>query len=152
MLALVSSPVTTPHFSFDTKPAKALRGATLTDVVWNLHSILVNPASKLGEVKSAKQRMLRVLEETKNLPLPRMIAAPPTLPSDREKEKIVTVELPDGSSVCKPCKRLVTPALSQSQASFTKKARASSSRSFRTKRSDIRRGTVSSHKVPKISQ
>jgi hypothetical protein len=49
-----------PRFRFATKPVQALVGPALTNLIWNLHSILVNQASKSGEVKSAKQRMLRV--------------------------------------------------------------------------------------------
>jgi hypothetical protein len=147
MLALVSSPATMPRFSFDTNPAKALRGAALTDAIWTLHSILVNPASKLDEVKSAKRRMLNVIEETKRFPLPQMIVPPITLPPEREDEEIAPVELPDDTLVCTTCKRPVVPAFVQSRTAFTKKGRASSSRSFRAKRSDTRRGIATSENL-----
>jgi hypothetical protein len=135
MLALLSSPGTMPRLSFDMKPAKTLRGAALTDFIWNLHSILVNPASKLDEVKSAKQRMLRVLDGTTKTPLPQMVVAAATPPPQSGEEGI---ELPANTT-----KRPVTPAFARSWTTFTKKARASSSRSFRAKPSDTRSRSAS---------
>lgn len=137
-----------PRFSFATKPVQALVGPALADLIWNLHSILVNPASKSGEVKSAKQRMLRVLEEAKKFSLPQMIVAPITLPPEGEEEEAVRAQLPDEAALCETCQRPVTPTFSSARTLFPKAARASSSRSFRAKHSDTRRGTASSHTAP----
>ena len=134
-----------PRFRFTKKPAKAMRGATLTDVVWNLHAILTNPAAKPDEAKAAKHRMLQVLEETARVPLPQMFVRPITLPPEREEEKIAVEELPDEPLVCTTFERPIVPAFVRNQTAFTKKSRASSSRSFRAQNSDTRRGTASAH-------
>lgn len=131
MLALATTPATMPRFSFTRKPVKARRDATLTDVVWNLHAMLTNPAAKPDEAKAAKDRMLRVLETTTRAPLPQMIVPPITLPPEREEEKIAVEELPHETVVCTTCERPIAPAFIQNQTAFTKKSRASSSRSFR---------------------
>jgi hypothetical protein len=91
MTALLASPATAFHFSFDLKPAGILQDATLTNRIWNLHSILVNPASKRDEVKSAKERMLTVLKETRRVPLSQMSVPSMTLPPGRGEEKILAM-------------------------------------------------------------
>jgi hypothetical protein len=131
MHALITSPATMRSFSFYTKPAKALRDAALMDVIGNLHSIFVNPASKPDEVKSAKQRMLRVLREAKHFPLPQMIGTP----AERERE-IVRTQLPDETTFFRTCPSPVTRTFSSERTLFPQTVRASYSRSSRAKQSD----------------
>lgn len=128
MLALVSFPTTKPGFGFDPKPATALGGGALADFIWDCHSTIVNPASKLVEIKRAKQRMLRVLDETTKFRLPQMVVAA-AAPAPQSGEE--GIELPADTT-----KRPATPAFARSWTDFTKKAQASSSRSFRAKPSD----------------
>jgi hypothetical protein len=147
MLAFVSSPTTMPRFLFGSSEATALNRARLTDVIWGLHSILVNPVSKLDELKNAKRRMLRVLDETTNFPLPHLVVAASTLRPESGEEGIASFELPDDTT-----KRPVAPAFARSWTTFTEKARASSSRSFRAKPSDTRSRSASSRPASEISQ
>jgi hypothetical protein len=131
-----------PRFLFGSSAATALSPARLTDVVSGLHSILVNPASKLDELKNAKRRMLRVLDETTKFPLPQLVVAAATLPLEGAEEGITSFELPDDTT-----KRPAAPAFARSWTTFTKKARASSSRSFRAKPSDTRSRSASSRQA-----
>ena len=145
MLAPAITPATMPRFPFTMKPAMARCGATLTDVVWNLHAILTNPAAKPDEAKAAKDRMLEVLETTKRAPLPQMIVPSITLPPEREEAKNAVEELPHDTVVCTTRERPIAPAVVQNQTTFTKKSRASSSQSFLSQNTDTRRGTASAH-------
>jgi hypothetical protein len=76
-------------------PAPALRNigdikaASVTrkfeDTMRGLHSILVGPASKPQEVKHAKERMLKVLEERRRMPLASALIPPLTTPPRKRK-------------------------------------------------------------------
>ncbi len=74
MLAFVSSSAIHSPFHFDSKPSIFWRNHQLTDAIVGLHSILVNPASMPGEAKSAKQRMLKILDQARQGSHPWMIA------------------------------------------------------------------------------
>ena len=58
--------------------ARALR-PTVSDSIWNLHCIIVNPNSKLDEVRTARRRLLRLLETSK---FQEMIVPPLALPAE----------------------------------------------------------------------
>ena len=51
----------------------------MSDSIWNLHCILVNPISKLDEVRTARRRLLRLLETSK---FQEMIVPPLALPAE----------------------------------------------------------------------
>jgi hypothetical protein len=148
MLAHVATPITAPRFSFDPKPARALAVASLTDLIWDLHSILVNPASKPGEAKSAKRRMLRALEETRRSPLLRMTVPSMAVLPESEEVESVSEERPDDSPECRTDESPVASVFTRHRTSFTKRERASSSRSFRANRAEITRGPVSGATAP----
>ena len=65
MISSLSSPakLPAPDLGFS-EAARALR-PTVSDIIWNLHCIIVNPNSKLDEVRTAKRRLLRLFKTSK---------------------------------------------------------------------------------------
>ena len=66
-----------PRFGFS-EAARALR-PTVSGSIWNLHCIIVNPNSKPDEVRTARRRLLRLLETSK---FQEMIVPPLALPAE----------------------------------------------------------------------
>ena len=147
MLAFVSSPATMPRFRTGRDAAAALNPGWVTDVIWGLHSILVDSASTPFEAKNARQRMLKVLEETKDLYHPHMIVPPLTIPREAAQDQAERRSLPESDRVCGTCKRPVAPKLRR-RSSFTRRPRASSSWAPRTTKREAGSETAFSHSVP----
>ena len=55
----------------------------VSDIVWNLHCIIVNPNSKLDEVRTARRRLLRLLKTSKFQEIIVPPLALPVEPTDR---------------------------------------------------------------------
>ncbi|MEP6670676.1 MAG: hypothetical protein ABJF10_16075 [Chthoniobacter sp.] len=101
-------------------PAVLPRRTSASEIIFNLHKILVNPGSTAAEAKGAKRRLLDVLGETARHLGSRMTIAPIATPPDLERPEYF---VPDP---------------------FPKQARTSTSRSFRAKLSEPRRATMAS--------
>jgi hypothetical protein len=79
MIAMLSSPAAMSALGFGfSEAARALR-PTVSDSIWNLHCIIVNPISKPDEVRAARRRLLRLLETSK---FQEMIVPPLALPAE----------------------------------------------------------------------
>jgi hypothetical protein len=79
MIAMLSSPAAMSALGFGfSEAARALR-PTVSDSIWNLHCIIVNPISKPDEVRTARRRLLRLLETSK---FQEMIVPPLALPAE----------------------------------------------------------------------
>jgi hypothetical protein len=78
-------------------PAPALRNISeikeagvarsFEETIRGLYSILVGPASKPQEVKHAKKRMLKVLEQRRRMPFPGTLVPPLSAPPRKQKGK-----------------------------------------------------------------
>ena len=77
VIPLLSSPATMPAPGLGfSEAARALR-PTVSDIIWNLHCIIVNPNSKLDEVRTARRQLLRRLKTSK---FQEMVVPPLALP------------------------------------------------------------------------
>ena len=79
MTALLSSSAKLPAPGLGFSEATRALRPTVSDIVWNLHCIIVNPNSKLDEVRTAKHRLLRLLKTSK---FQEMIVPPLALPAE----------------------------------------------------------------------
>jgi len=102
MLSDVLSPVAMPRCQIGSRDP-AISRANVADVIWALHSILVNPASVPDDAKSARRQMLQILDETDPLTFPQTIVLPlsttlnvPKGPSDGGPKSV---------TVYRPCPR-----------------------------------------------
>jgi hypothetical protein len=77
--------------------ARAVR-PTVSETVWNLHCIIVNPLSTLDEVRTAKRRLLRLLKTSK---FQEMIVPPLARPAE-PTETAATKRL-DSTALCDLC-------------------------------------------------
>lgn len=101
MLSDVLSPVAMPRCQIGSR-VPAISRANVADVIWALHSILVNPASVPDEAKSASRQMLQILDETDPLPLSQMTILPlSTTPEDPSESD----GGPKNATVCRPGSR-----------------------------------------------
>lgn len=65
MIALLTNPAATNNPDFNSFAfQKRLQAAALSDEVWELHHILVDPVSRVDEVRLAKRQLLRQLRKT----------------------------------------------------------------------------------------
>jgi hypothetical protein len=85
-----------PGFDFP-DAARALR-PTMSDIIWNLHCVIVNPNSKLDEVRTARRRLLRLLKTSK---FQEMIVPPLARPAE-PTETAATKRL-DSTALCDLC-------------------------------------------------
>jgi hypothetical protein len=74
----------------------------VSDIVWNLHCIIVNPNSKLDEVRTARRRLLRLLKTSK---LQEIIVPPLALPVDATKGATAATKRLDPTALCELCAR-----------------------------------------------
>ena len=69
MIALLANPPAPLALRVDLLAfRRANRMQSFSELIWQLHQIIVNPASHVEEVKVAKRDMLRVIGKTKRLP------------------------------------------------------------------------------------
>lgn len=117
MFALVAPPTFKSPFDFaflrETRPSEADK---IVDLITDLHDVLVNPDAAPGAAAAAKRTLLGVLDRTKGMRLPFMIVPPLAEPLDGET-----------------CQRPFAPPPARASIPFPKKARVSSSPSFRAK-------------------
>lgn len=117
MFALVASPTFKSPFNFafrrKTRPSEVDK---MADLITELHGVLVNPDAAPGAAAAAKRTLLGVLDRTKGMRLPFMIVPPLAEPLDGET-----------------CKHPIAPPSARISIPFPKKARVSSSPSFRAK-------------------
>ena len=150
MLALIASPAIKSAFDFgfrrEDKAAEADRVARL---IADLHGILVNPDAAPGAAAAAKQMLLGVLERTKAMRLPQMIVPPIT--SAHASDGGRSRETGRYQSHLRHRRTHHYSASYTVRDTLSKKARASSSLSFRAKLSDARRGRAASHAAPRKS-
>jgi hypothetical protein len=140
VIPLLSSPTSTPAPGLGfSEAARALR-PTVSDIVWKLHCIIVNPNSKLDEVRTARRRLLRLLKTNK---LQEIIVPPLALPVEPAHGVTAATKRLDSTALCEPLSRDVAKARTRVSPS----ARASSSQSVRTSHLTTRRGAVPSHAV-----
>lgn len=84
MTASVHSSACNPHPDSRVRRAKTWPGDELGEAVWRLHRLLVRPTSAGVDVRSAKRRLLQVLQATAKQPLPQMFVAPLGSPHGRK--------------------------------------------------------------------
>lgn len=91
MPTLAAPSTSASDFRCHRKPRRTSPGATLAAVIWDSHSVLVNPASDALEAKEAKRRLLRALEKTTRQPTQPPIGSPdPMIPANPMKDEIKT--------------------------------------------------------------
>lgn len=66
-------------------PTGGCADTALAETVWKLHGLLVRPRSAEADARSAKRRLLQVLQATKERPLPQMFVAPLALPGGQKE-------------------------------------------------------------------
>ena len=71
-----------------------------SDIIWKLHCIIVNPNSKLDEVRTARRRLLLLLETSK---FQEMIIPPVALPA--EPTEAAATKRVDSPTLCELCGR-----------------------------------------------
>ena len=102
MIPLLSSPTSTPARRLGlSEAARALR-PTVSDIVWNLHCIIVNPNSKLDEVRTARRRLLRLLKTSK---FQEIIVPPLALPVEPTDGATAATKRPNSTALCEFCGR-----------------------------------------------
>ena len=75
MVALLTYPAARPALRAGlSRRREGRRAAAFADGVWELHRIISNPISRPGEVKIARQKLLRTLRKSKQFPI--HLAAP----------------------------------------------------------------------------
>lgn len=136
MIALLAAPATMPRIR--RTPAALPRRADTSEIIVNLHKILVNPGATPAEVKDAKRHMLEVLAKGTMRGHPRMIVAPVGMPPAPEIWESVPDEISEDAPTRDVCKRPLAAAR------FPKRASANSSRGFRANLSDTRYAGVAS--------
>jgi hypothetical protein len=77
----------------------------VSDIVWNLHCIIVNPNSKLDEVRTARRRLLRLLKTSK---FQKMIVPPLALPAEPTDGATAATKRLDSTALCELCGRPVS--------------------------------------------
>lgn len=91
-------------------PRRSLPASLLTRRISDLHRRLIDPASDIETVKTAKRSLLRLLSDPLTLPVittPPM--TPPLLPgADRQRKPV------EATRVCEICERPLSPAYSLS--------------------------------------
>jgi hypothetical protein len=78
MLALVSFTHKPPAFPKARRDPRC--PAALREEIWDLHSVLAHPASRPGESRRARERLLQILEEGRRSALPSLIVPPLATP------------------------------------------------------------------------
>jgi hypothetical protein len=121
--------------------ARALR-PTVSDIIWHLHCIMLNPISTLDEVRTARRRLLRLLQTSK---FQKMIVPPLALPVE-PTEADATKRL-DSTTLCELCGRPISRDVAKTLTQVPPSAHASSSPSVCTNHLTTRRGAAPSHAV-----
>jgi hypothetical protein len=87
MIALLANPPAPLALRVDVLAfRRANRTQSFSELIWQLHQIIVNPASHVEEVKVAKRDMLRVIGKTKRLPKMPGAAVVPRFPSELTRQ------------------------------------------------------------------
>ena len=131
-----------PGFGFS-EAARALR-PTVSDIIWNLHCIIVNPNSKLDEVRTARRRLLRLLKTSK---FQEMIVPPLALPVEPTDGATAATNRLESTALCELCGHPVSRDVAKARARVSSSARASSSPNVRTNHLTTRRGAAPSDAV-----
>jgi hypothetical protein len=144
VISSLSSPakLPAPGLGFS-EAARALR-PTVSDIIWNLHCIIVNPNSKLDEVRTAKRRLLRLLKTSK---FQEMIVPPLALPVEPTGRATAATNRLESTALCKLCCRPVSRDVAKERVRVLSSARASSSPNVRTNHLTTRRGAAPSDAV-----
>jgi len=133
MLALVASSAFESAFDFEflreTDATDGDRGARL---IANLHDVLVDPNAAPGAAVAAKRMLLSVLERAKGM-RPAFMLLPPIAEARARGASKPLVERVNEDPLCATCKRPIAALSRRPSNRFPKKARASSSSSFRAR-------------------
>jgi hypothetical protein len=144
VILLLSSLVKMPAPGLGCSKAAPAARPVESDIIWNLHCIIVNPNSKLDEVRTARRRLLRLLQTSK---FQKIIVPPLALPTE-STEAAPTKRLDSTASL----RALLSPIsrdVAKARTRVSPRARASSSASVRTNHLTTRRGAAPSHAVRK---
>jgi hypothetical protein len=118
---------------------------TVSDIIWNLHWIMVNPNSKLDEVRTAKRRLLRLLKTSK---FQELIVPPLALPVEPTGGAAAATNRLESTALCKLCcRRPVSRHVAKERIRVLSSARASSSPNVRTNHLTTRRTAAPSDAV-----
>ena len=102
VIPLLSSPAPRPAPGPGSPEAVRALRPTVSDIVWNLHRIIVNPNSKLDEVRTARRRLLRLLKTNK---FQEMVVPPLALPVEPADGATAATKRPDSTALCEFCGR-----------------------------------------------